>query len=69
MSFLYFVSLSNEKQRKKEQREMLFHNIIQQILNGKLLLTVIDGQKSNFNGEFKLKLVTILHLGFVVKIL
>ena len=48
---------------------MLFHNIIQQILNGKLLLTVIGGQKSNFNGEFKLKLVTILHLGFVVKIL
>ena len=48
---------------------MLFHNIIQQILNGKLLLTVIDGQKSNFNGEFKLKLVTNLHLKFVVKIL
>ena len=29
-----------------------------QVLNGKLLLTVIGRQKSNFGGEFKLKLVT-----------
>ena len=30
----------------------------QQILSDKLLLAVINGQKNNFSGEFKLKLVT-----------
>ena len=44
------------------------------IINSKLLvvvalLIVINGQKINFNDEFKLKLVTTYHIRFVVKIL
>ena len=43
----------------------------QQILSSRLLLVVTNRKKkkkSNFNGEFKLKLVTIYHLAFVIKI-
>ena len=40
----------------------------QQILNNKLLLTIIVGQKNNFNDGFKLESMTTLHLRFIVKI-
>ena len=35
-----------------------FTTLSQQILSGKLLLAVIDDQKSNFSSRFKLELVT-----------
>ena len=37
-------------------------------LTNKLLLVVIGGQKSDFCGRFKLELVKIAHLRFVVKV-
>ena len=41
----------------------------QRILSDRLLLIVTNRQKSNFNDGFKLELVTIYHLDFIVKIL
>ena len=35
--------------------EDIFTSISQQILGGKLLLTVIDEQENNFSGVFRLK--------------
>ena len=40
-----------------------------QILSGKLLLTIIDGLKSNLSNEFNLEPITTKHLRFVVKVL
>ena len=37
---------------------LLPQHFSQQILNDKLLLVVINGEKSNFSGGFKLKPVT-----------
>ena len=34
----------------------------QQIISGKLLLVVIDGQKSNLCCEFKFELITTYHM-------
>ena len=39
----------------------------QQIISSRLLQVVISGQKSNFVSMFKLELITIFHLWFVVK--
>ena len=41
----------------------------QWILSDRLLLIVTNRQKSNFNGGFKLELVIIYYLDFIVKIL
>ena len=49
----------------------MFYNIFitlsHWILNDRLLLLVIDKQNSNFSSKFKLELIRIYHLGFVVK--
>ena len=47
----------------------IFIILIQQILSGRLLLTIICEQKNNFSDEFKLKSITSYYLKFVVKIL
>ena len=39
----------------------------QQMLSDRLLLVIIDRQKSNFSNKFKLKLIITYHLRFVVK--
>ena len=40
----------------------MFKIFLQQILNGKLLLTVIGRHKSNFNRSFKLESTITYHL-------
>ena len=40
----------------------MFTTFSQQIFNDMLLLTVMDGQKSNLSFRFKLKSITIYHL-------
>ena len=47
----------------------MFITFSQQILSGKLLLTIIDRQKNNFSGGFKLELVTTYPIEFVIKML
>ena len=51
-----------KKGKKKRERNFMFTTFFiplsQQIFSGMLLLTVIGGQKSNFNDEFKLERVT-----------
>ena len=42
--------------------------VSQQILSGKLLLTVTNGQKYNFKCEFKLKAIITYLIQFVVKV-
>ena len=49
--------MKNEK-RKREREMLRLQHFSQQILSDKLLLAVINGQKNNFSGVFKLKLVT-----------
>ena len=44
-------------------RNIMLTTFSQQILNGKLLLVVIDGQKVNFSNKFIVKLITIDLLG------
>ena len=46
---------------------MLYPQHFQQIINGILLLIVINYQKNNFNNGFKLEPVITYHLKFVVK--
>ena len=38
------------------------YNIFTQIINNRLLLVVMDGQKSDLSDEFKLKLITTYYL-------
>ena len=38
------------------------YNIFTQIINDRLLLVVMDGQKSDLSDEFKLKLITTYYL-------
>ena len=38
------------------------YNIFTQIINNRLLLVVMDGQKSGLSDEFKLKLITTYYL-------
>ena len=46
------------KNKKKRVKEMLRpQHFSQQILNGKLFMAIIGGQKSNFSSEFKLELL------------
>ena len=45
----------------------IFITLLQQILNDRLLLLVINGQNSNFRTRFKLELITTYHLGVIVK--
>ena len=44
-----------------------FHNILQQILSGMLLLAITNEQKSNLSGEFKLKLISTCHIRIYYK--
>ena len=46
-----------------------FTKFSQQILRGKLLLTITSEWKNNFSGKFILKLVITYHLKFIVKVL
>ena len=48
---------------------VLFTIFSQQNLSGRLLIAVIDEQKSNLNSEFKLKSITINHQIFFMKVL
>ena len=47
----------------------IFIILIQQILSGRLLLTIICEQKNNFSDESKLKSITSYNLKFVIKML
>ena len=64
--FCFFNQI--KKKSKKEERNDTFIIFSQQILNSKLLLTIIVGQKNNLNDGFRLEPMTTLHLRFVVKI-
>ena len=48
---------------------IMFTTLLQQILNSRLLLTVIDWQKINFSSGFKLKLIITYHLRYIEKAL
>ena len=45
------------------------HNTYTTILSGRSLMTIIDGQKSNFNDKFKLEPIITYHLRFIMKML
>ena len=47
----------------------IFTTLSQQIINDRLLLVVMDEQKSNLSCRFKLEPITINHLWFVMKML
>ena len=47
----------------------MFTIFSQEILSGKLLLTVTSEEKSNFSDEFKIEPIIANHLRFNVKIL
>ena len=49
-------------------KKFIFTTFSQQILVDELLFAVTSKQKSNFSRKFKLKLVTIYKLRFVVKV-
>ena len=49
-------------------KKFIFTTFSQQILVDELLFAVTSKQKSNFSKKFKLKLVTIYKLRFVVKV-
>ena len=53
MTFFYQI-----KNKKKERKMLRLQYFSQQIISGRLLLTVIGRKKSNFSGEFKLEPVT-----------
>ena len=47
----------------------MFIIFLQQVLSGRLLFAVFGRLKSNLSNKFKLKLITIYYLQFVMKIL
>ena len=51
------------------KRNAMFTTFSQQIINDRLLLVVMGGQKSNLSCRFKLELITTNHLWFIVKML
>ena len=56
-------------QKKKCYVYNIFTTLSQQILDGRLLVVIIGGQKCNISSGFKLKPITTNHLWFIVKIL
>ena len=54
---------------KKYYIHNIFTILSQQILSGKLLLTIIDRKKNNFSGGFKLESVTTYPVKFIIKML
>ena len=61
------MNIFKYKKDFKIKRNSIFTTLSQQILDGRLLLTVMSGQKSNLICEFKLELIITFHLWFVVK--
>ena len=62
--FLPFHKPKNKSRNlwEKKKRNAMFTIFSQQIINGRLLLVVISGQKSTLSCEFKLELITIYHM-------
>ena len=56
------VSKSCFFQKYKCYVNNIFTTLSQQIINGRLLLIVIGGEKSNLSGKFKLNPITTYHL-------
>ena len=63
------MNIFKYKKDFKIKRNSIFTTLSQQILDGRLLLTVMSGQKSNLICEFKLELIITFHLWFVMKII
>ena len=61
------MNIFKYKKDFKIKRNSIFTTLSQQILCGRLLLTVMGEQKSNLICEFKLELIITFHLWFVVK--
>ena len=61
------MNIFKYKKYFKIKRNSIFTTLSQQILCGRLLLTVMGEQKSNLICEFKLELIITFHLWFVVK--
>ena len=55
--------------KNNKKKNDTFTTLSQQILSGRLLLVVIGEQKNNFSDGFKLELVTIFHINFIMKVL
>ena len=56
------VSKYSFQKKKKICIYNIFTTLSQQILNGRLLVVIIGGQKSNISSRFKLKPITTNHL-------
>ena len=69
--YLPFLKPKNKSRNlwEKKKRNVMSITFSQQILNGSLLLVVTSRQKSTLSCWFKLELITIYHMWFVVKIL
>ena len=65
------ISYTKEFPQKKSyiKEKCYVYNIFTTNLIGKLLFVVSSGKKSNWNCGFKLELITIYYLWFVLKIL
>ena len=59
----------SSSQKEKCYVHNIFTILSQQIINDKLLLVVMGGQKSNLSCKFKLESIINNHLWFVMKIL